>query len=76
MSYMLSSNLLNIGRDPFIAGGYGDVYGGTLNGSKVCIKRMRVYTGDPQRAAKVRHWCHRLHCFADNKIHRASAKRL
>jgi hypothetical protein len=55
-SCTLSSNLLNIGPNPFIAGGYGDVYKGTLNGSKVCIKRMRVYTGDdPQRAAKVRY---------------------
>ena len=53
---MLSSNVLNIGPNPFIAGGYGDVYEGTLNGSKVCIKRMRVYTrDDPQRAAKVRY---------------------
>jgi len=53
-SYMLSSQLLNISSDPFARGGYGDVHKGTLNGSRVCVKRIRVYTRDgPQKAAKV-----------------------
>ena len=31
------------------------MYGGTLDGLKVCIKRVRVYTQDgPQKAARVR----------------------
>ena len=31
---------------------------GTLDGSKVCIKRVKVYTQDgPQKAARVRHRC-------------------
>ena len=34
------------------------MYYGTLDGSRVCIKRMRVYMKDgPQKAAKVRCWC-------------------
>jgi len=60
-SYTLSSDLLNISLDPFASGGFGDVFRGTLNGSRVCIKRMRVYIKDgPEKAAKV---CYRLRCF-------------
>jgi len=53
---MFSAELLNIGSEPFASGGFGDVYGGTtLNGSRVCIKRVRVYTKDPpKKAIKVR----------------------
>jgi hypothetical protein len=55
-SYALPPDLLSIDLDPFARGGYGDVYEGNFNGSKVCIKRMRVYSEDgPQRAAKVRY---------------------
>jgi len=58
-SYTLSSQLLNVGPDPFASGGYGDVYKGTLDGEKVCVKRVRVYLkDDSQRATKV---CYR-HC--------------
>ena len=58
-SYTLSSDRLNIGPEPFASGGYGDVYNGTLDGSRVCIKRVRVYTEDgPEKAAKVR-YCRR-----------------
>jgi len=54
-SYTLSSDTLNIGPDPFASGGYGDVYQGTLNGSTVSVKRVRVYLQDgPQKVAKVR----------------------
>ena len=53
-SYTLSSDLINIDPEPFASGGCGDVYHGTLGGSRVCIKRVRVYTNDdPQQAAKV-----------------------
>ena len=55
-SYTLSSHLLNIGSDPFASGGYGDVFEGIHDGSRVCIKRVRVYTSDdPKKAAKVCH---------------------
>jgi len=54
-SYTLSCHLFNIGSDPFAKGGYGDVYKGTLDGSSVCVKRIRVYTkDDPKKTAKVR----------------------
>jgi len=59
-SYFLSS-LLNIDSDPFCSGGYGDMYEGSLDGSRVCVKRVRVYTkDDPKKAAKVRY---RHRCF-------------
>ncbi|KAF9645427.1 kinase-like protein, partial [Thelephora ganbajun] len=44
---------LSIDPDPFASGGFGDVYHGTLNGSRVCVKRVRVYTRDGlQKVAK------------------------
>ena len=54
-SYTLSSNHLSVSPDPFAAGGYGDVHEGTLDGLKVCIKRVRAYQEGPQRATKVRY---------------------
>jgi len=51
---MLSSDLRDIESEPLASGGYGDVYKGTLDGSSVCIKRIRVYTHErPQWAAQV-----------------------
>ena len=50
---MLSSERLNVDTEPFAAGGYGDVYKGTLDGTGVCVKRVRVYQDSPQRATKV-----------------------
>ena len=53
-SYTLSSDHLMIDTDPFLSGGFCDVYKGTLDGSTVCVKRMRVYIKDgPERAIKV-----------------------
>lgn len=43
--------------DPFAQGGYGDVYEGIFNGSKVCIKRVRVYIQEEKEAIKVHHRC-------------------
>jgi len=46
----------NPGPNPFASGGYGDVYKETLDGSTVCIKRVRVYTEEgPQKATQVRY---------------------
>ena len=54
-SFDLSADLLNTASYPFDSGGFGDVYEGSLDDSKVCIKRVRVYTrDDPQEAIKVR----------------------
>ena len=50
-----SSYRLTVGNEPFASGGCGDVYHGTLDGSKVCVRRARVYaTDDQSEAAKVR----------------------
>jgi hypothetical protein len=53
-SYTLSPSLLNVSPHPVASGGPGDVYEGILDGSKVCIKRIRVYSKDgPKKAIKV-----------------------
>jgi hypothetical protein len=76
-SYTVSADLLNIDPHPFTGGGYGDVHQGTLNGKRVCIKRMRIFTGDdPKAAAKVRCRRRRLPYSINNEIYRLSAKRL
>ena len=57
-SYPISNDHLMVDSTPFAEGGYGDVYGGTFGGSRVCVKRTRVYIRDgPEKAVKVR-----LHC--------------
>ena len=53
-SYSLPSHLLEINPQPFTSGGSCDVHQGTLRNSKVCVKRIRIYTEDVlQRAVKV-----------------------
>ena len=53
--YTLSSVRLTVSPVPFASGGYGDVYEGSLDGSSVCAKRMRIYIRDgPEKAVKVR----------------------
>ena len=53
-SCTLSPSHLDINLHPVASGGPGDVYEGRLNGSKVCVKRVRVYSGDsPTKATKV-----------------------
>ena len=57
-SYACSSRLI-ISPKPFASGGHGDVYQGTLDGSNVCVKRLRVYAGDDQsQASKVCRRCY------------------
>ena len=54
-SYMLPPHRINVGSEPFASGGHCDVYEGTLDGSRICIKRIRVYTHlGPQKTARVR----------------------
>jgi hypothetical protein len=53
---MIPSHLLTISPRPFDSGGFGEVYRGTLNGSPVCVKRLRVATEeDLEIATKVRY---------------------
>jgi hypothetical protein len=51
-SYTLSSDLLSIDPNPFARGNYGDVYKGSFDGSKVCVKRVRVYEEDDTQTTK------------------------
>ncbi|KAF9642512.1 kinase-like protein [Thelephora ganbajun] len=50
-SYTISPHLLSISPNLFACGSFGDVYQGTLNGSRVCIKRVRVHTEDTSEGA-------------------------
>jgi hypothetical protein len=60
-SYMLESSLLISGERPVASGGSGDIYEGSLNGSKVCVKRLRIYAGERIPVAKeVHQQCSRL----------------
>ena len=51
-SHTLPSQVLIICRQPVASGGSGDVFEGTLDGSKVCVKRVKVYNWDGLEAAK------------------------
>ena len=52
---MISSLALTIGRHPVALGGSGDVYEGSLNGLKVCVKRIQIYSKEsPAKATEVR----------------------
>ena len=53
-SYTPPSQVLNIGSHPIASGSSGQVFEGTLNRSKVCIKRIMLYSADgPEVARKV-----------------------
>lgn len=54
-SYILESSLSIPNKYPVASGGSGDVYEGSLNGSKVCVKRLRIYAGDESPGAKKVH---------------------
>ena len=60
-SYTFSSSLLKTDRQPLASGSSGDIYEGTLNGSKVCVKRIRIYTKEgPEKSTKVQYRHHLL----------------
>ena len=43
-----------VGDQPVASGGSGDVYEGWLDDSKVCVKRVRIYSKDgPENVTKV-----------------------
>ena len=55
-SYALSPQPLVTDPNPFASGGFADAYRGTLNGSGVCIKRLRMYRiNGPQKVTEVSH---------------------
>ena len=51
-SYTIPSHRLDVDSEPFASGGFGDVYHGTLDGSNICIKRVRVYKDVHSRLLK------------------------
>ena len=52
-SHALLANQLNVSEEPFASGGYSDVFKGTLSGSEVCVKELRVAsTSNPEQAKK------------------------
>ena len=55
MSYTINSHLLTISPHPFASGGFGEVYRGTLDGSPVCVKRLRVTEDSLPVATQVRY---------------------
>jgi hypothetical protein len=60
-SYVIPSQELSVGHRPVALGGFGDVFKGILNGSGVCVKRVRMYSqDDPQKPQKVRYLDHCL----------------
>jgi hypothetical protein len=70
------SQLLDISPKPFASGGYGDVFEGTLNGSKICVKRVRVYSRDPPEKAMNVSYCVVSFLFRRrSRSHRPSAKK-
>ena len=65
-SSTLSSQVSLISNHPVASGGSGDVYEGTLNNLKVCVKRIRVYSqdssGEPPDVRRLHHHSRRLLC--------------
>ena len=60
-SYTISPHLLTIDPTPFASGGFGEVHHGTLEGSPVCVKRLRLIGRDALVVAtRVRYWHHRI----------------
>ncbi|KAF9779338.1 kinase-like domain-containing protein [Thelephora terrestris] len=41
-SYTISGDLVRVGNDPVAFGGFSDVWEGSLDGDKVCIKHLRI----------------------------------
>ena len=76
-SYTPLASLLNISPYPIVSRGLGDVYEGTLDGSRVSIKRFRVYSKEgPNETIKVHHRHHYFPSTAADESHRLSTRRL
>ena len=57
-SYTISPTDLRVDDFPFTTGGFGDVYHGTYNGTRVCVKRLRLYKNDASGTVNVRYQLH------------------
>ena len=65
-SHVLLSEALNTDEYPFSSGGFSDVYRGTCDGLKVCVKKLRVVSPTSldtaaTKGSNCRYHC-RLHC--------------
>ncbi|KAF9644348.1 kinase-like protein [Thelephora ganbajun] len=48
-SYAISNTLLRTDTQPVASGAFADIYEGTLDGSRICVKQARIYSkDDPQ----------------------------
>jgi hypothetical protein len=55
-SYTLSPSLLNIGSQPVTSGDYSEAHEWTFKGSRIRVKRIRMYSKDgPRKAPKVQY---------------------
>jgi hypothetical protein len=55
-SCTISGTRLNTGDQPFASGALADMHEGILNGSKVCVEKVRMYSkGDPRKVNRVRY---------------------
>jgi hypothetical protein len=66
LPYTLSPLDLAVCHQPVASGDSCGVYEGSLNGSRVCVKRVRIYTKDgPKKAIQVHFRCHHIpaYCF-------------
>ena len=60
-SCTISDILLDTGDKPFASEALADMCEGTLNGSRVCVRKVRMYSGeDPQKVKRV---CYITHSF-------------
>lgn len=55
-SYTISGNLARVGDDPVAFGGFSDVWEGTYNSNKVCIKHLRVSEQVRETVERVSTW--------------------
>ena len=53
-SYTISGEIARVGDRPVALGGFADVWEGTRNGKKVCVKWLRVSLNDDETLNKVR----------------------
>ena len=57
-SYTLSGTHFTIGSQPVAFGAVADIYEGTLEGSKVCVKRTRTYSTSSNADAGTQEVCY------------------
>ena len=58
MSSKISQDRLTVDSNPSSMGSYSDIYQGTLDGRRVCIKRVGMRQENSQKVARVRWWRH------------------